>query len=331
MPSWLTVLRLALAGVFVVAAWAKLRHPESTRTDIAALGLPNRMVAPVSFGLPVVELVVAALLLIEPLHEIGSVAALGLLGLFTAVLMTNLLRGRRPACACFGALASAPIGWTSVGRNVALMVAAGSLIWLPPARVEASFPPTLLAMMGAGVVLVWLVLLTRQNGRLLVRLEQIERHTGAPSSLPAAVVGPLAVGATVPPLGLNDARGRAFDLAGLRGRPVLLLFVDRACSHCRPLLAELREAVLDEASATLVVISESGSLRHDLPTEVTLVVDVGWTTRELFGVRGTPAAASIDAHGALARAGVHGTSAVRAALLQARLLNEETDRELAPL
>jgi Methylamine utilisation protein MauE/AhpC/TSA family len=328
----LTALGLALAGVFVVAAWAKLRHPERSRTGIAALGLPDSIVAPVSVALPAVELVVAALLLIEPLRETGAVAALGLLGLFTAVLVTNLLRGRRPACACFGALANAPIGWTSVGRNVALMVVAGSLIWLPQADLEVPVPSsTLLAMVGAGVGLAWLVLLTRQNGRLLARLEHLERQTSAPPAQPTAALGPLAIGATVPPLRLNDARGRAFDLAGLRGRPVLLLFLDRGCGHCRPLLAELRAAELDDAGARLVVISESASLRHDLPPDITLVVDVGWTTRELFGVRGTPAAASIDTDGALVHAGVHGTSAVRAALLHAGLLHEETDHELASI
>jgi hypothetical protein len=332
MASPLIVIRVALAGVFVIAGWAKLRRPDDTRTDIAALGLPRWVVAPVSVGLPVLELLVAALLLIEPVHEIAAGGAVVLLGLFTAVVVANLLRGRRPACACFGALAKAPIAWMTVCRNLALMVAAGSLIREPLSRIDVPIPSaTVVAMVAVGLGAAWLVLLTRQNGRLLVRLDQLERQTDAPPS-PPAVAGPIEAGATVPPLRLNDARGRPFDLASLRGRPVVLLFVDGACSHCRPLLAELRGAVLDDATVALVVISDSGSLRHDLPADTTVVVDVGWSTRELFGVRGTPAAVMIDADGALApQSAVHGTPAVRAALIRARVLTEEMDRELAPV
>jgi hypothetical protein len=37
--------------------------------------------------------------------------------MFTWVLLHNLRLGRRPACACFGTLAAAPLGWGHVARN----------------------------------------------------------------------------------------------------------------------------------------------------------------------------------------------------------------------
>jgi hypothetical protein len=46
---------------------------------------------------------------------------------FTVVIVSNLLRGNRPACACFGARANTPISWWTVARNgvlIALIVAA---------------------------------------------------------------------------------------------------------------------------------------------------------------------------------------------------------------
>jgi hypothetical protein len=51
------------------------------------------------------------------------VAALLLLA-FTVVLVVRLVQGRRPPCACFGALSAKPIGWGNVVRNGVLIVVA---------------------------------------------------------------------------------------------------------------------------------------------------------------------------------------------------------------
>lgn len=320
--------RLALAAIFVVAGVNKLRDMARTQADLEAMGLPAWLVPTLSFRLPIVELAVAAMLLIEPLAGVGAACALVLLSAFTMVIAVNLLRGRRPACACFGALAQSPISWNSVARNLALMAMAGVVsgaellqgVRLPNADV--------LAFTWATLATLWLLLLTRQNGRLLLRIEQLERSS--PAS-PTQAQSPLTVGAAVPPLRLNDAQGRPFDLRSLRGAPALLLFLDAGCSHCRPLLAQLRDAQLVNTDAALVVISESAALGRELPTQIIVLVDAGWTTRELFGVRGTPAAVSVDAEGALAQPPVHGTSAVRAALDQIQVITQEVHHELAPV
>jgi hypothetical protein len=154
--------------------------------------------------------------------------------------------------------------------------------------------------------------LTRQNGRLLIRIEELDAQRKTQHVAP--IQKPLLIGDSVPPLGLFDARNRAFDLQMLRGKPTLLLFLDAYCSHCRPLLTRVRDYARANAATELVVISEHASLREEMPPEVVVLVDPGWTTQTLFGVRGTPAAVSVDAEGALARTAVHGTTAVRAAL-----------------
>jgi hypothetical protein len=118
-------LRFALAGVFAFAGVMKLRDLERTRQDFEALGLPAWIASALSFRLPIIELAVAVMLLIEPLAAIGAACALVLLSVFTAIITMNLLRGRRPACACFGALTESAISWKSVGRNLALMAIAG--------------------------------------------------------------------------------------------------------------------------------------------------------------------------------------------------------------
>jgi hypothetical protein len=70
----------------------------------------------------VLELGVALALL--PAAWWGAFGALGLLLVFVIGIGITLLRGRRPACHCFGQLHSAPIGWLTLARNGALAVVA---------------------------------------------------------------------------------------------------------------------------------------------------------------------------------------------------------------
>jgi hypothetical protein len=182
-----------------------------------------------------------------------------------------------------------------------------------------------------------LLLLTRQNGRLLLRIEQLERGATVQTTQQPAPLQPLRVGNALPPLHLNDARGRPFDQRSLLGKPALFLFLDATCSHCQSLLAQLRESPLANASTTLIVVGENDALRYHLPSGVTLLVDPGWSTTALFGLRGTPAAVPFDADGALAQAAVHGASAVKNAI--DRIIvggsvasrGEEARHELAPV
>ncbi|HMQ33928.1 MAG TPA: MauE/DoxX family redox-associated membrane protein [Chloroflexaceae bacterium] len=327
--SWLAA--TGLIAAFALAALAKLRDAEGARAGLRAFGVPEALAAPAFGALALGELLIAGALALPPTRRAGALLALVALAAFTLAIGWQLARGRRPACACFGALSRDAIGWRSVGRNLLLMALAALLLAPPSAGTPAISrwpipPPALLALACGGAVTLWLVLLTRQNGRLLARIERLEGRPHQPAPEPAPA-GPLAVGDRVPPLGLSDARGRPFDLGALRGRPALLLFLDNACAHCRPLLARLRESHAPEAA--LVVITESEALRHELPPSVAVLLDPGWSTLPLFRLRGTPAAVALDADGALAQLAVHGTKPVQALLDQA--ITQEVRREVAPV
>lgn len=309
-----------LLAVFALATATKLRDTERARDSLRGFGVPERWASPALIMLVGIELLLVALLAYPPTQLVGAWGALAVLAVFTLAIMGQLLRGRRPTCACFGALTSAAISWKSVGRNLLFMSLAGALIVLP--RLNATPPPfatfswtALIAVVWSGISAAWLLLLTRQNGRLLLRLEQLEQRADA-APTPAPLAGPLSVGAALPSLALNDVRGRPFDLRHFRGAPVLLLFLDAACNHCQPLLAQLRDPQLSHTNTALVVISASAALRHDLPAEVTVLVDPVWSTLTLFGLRGTPAAASLAPDGTLAHGAVHGTASVQALLEQ---------------
>ena len=115
----------AVAGVFVVAALAKLRSPAAVREATVALGVPRSIAA---FIAPA-ELVVVALFLVAP--RLGAATATGLLVLFTVLLRRVLATGRTVRCGCFGAGSDAPVTSVSLLRNGAL-IAASLLAWPAP-------------------------------------------------------------------------------------------------------------------------------------------------------------------------------------------------------
>ena len=126
MTELVAVARLVLAGVFVVSAIAKLRDRSGAREAVVAFGVPTALVGAVAAGLPFAELAAAVLLVLpDPAATTGSVLALVLLAGFTAAIVTNLVRGNRFACHCFGSMSdTAEIGWGTVARNGAFLVLA---------------------------------------------------------------------------------------------------------------------------------------------------------------------------------------------------------------
>ena len=90
--------RVAAAGVFMVAGATKLRiGPRSfARAILAYRLLPERLVAPSAYAIPVLELFLGAALLagIFPLAKIAALANAGTLAAFVAVLLGLLWRVR---------------------------------------------------------------------------------------------------------------------------------------------------------------------------------------------------------------------------------------------
>src|SRR5207244_547943 len=110
------------------SAWRDWRNWPTVRdrgrpcaTSACLAGWP----APLSSLLPLVELGVALALLPAVSAWWSALGALGLLLVFVVGIGVSLLRGRRPACHCFGQLHSAPVGWPTLARNGALAGVAG--------------------------------------------------------------------------------------------------------------------------------------------------------------------------------------------------------------
>jgi hypothetical protein len=192
----LVIARIALIGFFLVAAIVKLLDLRGGVKALKEFGLPARAAGPLALLVPVAEIVVAALLASEGLLRWGAAGASSLLVIFSVVLSGNLVRGRRPECHCFGKLSLRPIGWSTVARNVLLAAVAGLVAWRAS---DAGIKGWGTALVGQGrdaaalllaataiaivLVLVWAIVhLICQNGRLLIRIENLEQRLTVPNA-----------------------------------------------------------------------------------------------------------------------------------------------------
>jgi peroxiredoxin len=318
------VARLLLAAAFATAAAGKLLRRAETEATITAFGVPAALRRPVAIVLPLVELAVAAALLVPAAAAPAGVAALSLLGAFSLAVARVLARGAQVDCNCFGALGPSRISrWTLV-RNLALMVPAGFV-----AVAGASNPgPSVVAWAGgldanavvvvvAGVALVGTALslaccwqLMRQNGRLLARLDRLDDAGGGTKTVAARL------GEPAPAFAYPDLDGRSVTLGELLdGRRLLLVFTDPGCQACDPLLGDLGRRQRDPESDLRPVLISRGdpeanrakAAEHGL--ELVLLQEDFELARSV-GVAGMPGALVLDREGRIAGEPAVGTGQV---------------------
>jgi uncharacterized membrane protein YphA (DoxX/SURF4 family) len=142
--------RLILAGVFLFAAYGKLRPVDSAPFTLASLHvtpatlslsmmlfatqvdsyqmLPDWGVMFVSHSLPWFELGLGLLLLSGLVLPWVSLVATGLIAVFFGVIVRSYRAGLQINCGCFGPGAEPLTGWTVVRDGVFLALAAGVTI-----------------------------------------------------------------------------------------------------------------------------------------------------------------------------------------------------------
>lgn len=99
---WLV--RLTLGGIFIYAAWTKLRDPWllfAMSIDAYKI-LPQWAVEVVARTLPWFELALGLVLVTGRLPKISSVAASALLAVFLGLMVRAYAQGQTIACGCFG-------------------------------------------------------------------------------------------------------------------------------------------------------------------------------------------------------------------------------------
>ena len=342
--------RLGLAAVFGLAGVAKLTDRAGTRRALEDFGVPAPLAAPVAVGLPVVELAVAGALVSATAAWWGAAGALVLLLSFVAGISLMLARGRRPDCHCFGRLHAAPIGRSTLVRNLGLAAVAALIIWRGRSDVGpsvVSWLGTMSALQLAGLLggLLLLGLLTvegalllqllRQHGRLLLRLDALEnahpaasRAVVAEPGLPAEPVAGLPVGAEAPAFTLVDLDGAWVSLDALRavGTPLLLVFSDPACGPCTALLPELGRWQHERAGQVTVVLVSQGTAAENRAKTAAhglthVLLQQQREVAAAYHVAGTPSAVLIQPDGTIGSQLAGGAAAIRALVAWALTLD----------
>jgi thiol-disulfide isomerase/thioredoxin len=280
-------------------------------------------------ALPVVELAVAAALIVPGATLFGALAASFLLLTFVAAIATNLLRGRRPDCHCFGQLHSEPIGAGLLARNLALAALGIFVTWgvsiSEPAATGTGLTPLVRATLVAGALLVslgaaWLVLRRRDR----------DARATAPDLTSAAPDGHAAK--IAPPFALASLNGQQVALDELRaaGRPVLLLFIDSGCGACSLLLPKVARWQREVADHFTLVTLASGNVADvRAKAEIHALANVVHLGEEdltgAYSVQGIPGAVLVQPDGWIRRPVANGPEAVQS------LVAELTGTTVTPL
>ena len=143
---WLALAaRLLLGSVFVVAGLLKLPDPAAAVRAVRAYELlPEGLVAPVAFGLPVVEVAVGLALLAGAFVRTSALGAAGLVVVFLVGVSSAWARGLQIDCGCFGGGGQVQAGQTAypaeVARDTALLLVAAALARWPHSRWSLTRP-----------------------------------------------------------------------------------------------------------------------------------------------------------------------------------------------
>lgn len=125
------VARGVLCVVFVAAGAPKFMDPHGFAASIENYHLlPLAMVRIAAVGLPVLELCIAAAMLVPRLARGACTLAILLLMLFSAAMLQAMAREIDLDCGCFGKGGDQNVSLWSVGRNLLLCALAGWSLWI---------------------------------------------------------------------------------------------------------------------------------------------------------------------------------------------------------
>lgn len=260
--------RALLVLVFTAAAVGKLVDRDGARRALGEFRVPAALVGTISWLLPLTELLVAALLLVQPVAREAAAASALLLAMFIAGISAAMRRGEAPDCNCFGQIGSKPAGGATLARN-ALLAAVAVFVTVFGAGTD---PGTWFkAQMSAeaavlGLVMVGLILaaalgsLVAREGVLKARLKLAESTLALfPPGLPTGVAAPA--------FSLPRSDGATVTLGDLlmRGHPVALTFVSPSCMPCKymfPDISTWQQSLAEQMTIALVVHGTAGDARE---------------------------------------------------------------------
>ena len=128
--TWL--FRLVLGGVFIAAAWFKIKDPADFALNIFHYRLaPGAMINPSAILLPWLELLCGVAIIAAPRLRAGAAwLILLMLVVFTAAVGISVAHGLDISCGCFSPSGQGQrVGWMKIGENAAMIAGAMFLVW----------------------------------------------------------------------------------------------------------------------------------------------------------------------------------------------------------
>lgn len=293
-----------LAVVFLLAGIAKIIDPLGTRTALRDFGVPGFLCSPVVLLLPLLELAVGVALIPTALAWYGAVGALALLAIFLLAVAVAMARGRKPDCHCFGQIHSAPVGTSTLIRNIVLAGFAGWVAaqgkthpgpelwtWLTGLN---DFETKVAVVVGCAIAFLFFRVLVSarpkpqaveepslsfpffgddeaEEAKPAERIAPAEtQHSAATIESAPAASGPLDIGLPVgspaPSFALPSLNGDRRSLESLLadGRDLLLIFSSPLCKSCEALASNLVRWTAGLTGLPRIIVVSRGTVQQNI-------------------------------------------------------------------
>jgi uncharacterized membrane protein YphA (DoxX/SURF4 family)/peroxiredoxin len=328
--TWLAA-RLLLAAVFLLAGATKLVDPLGSRKALRDFGLPLAFARPLVIALPILELMVAAVLIPASLAWYGAWGALALLTVFLFAIGTAMARGQQPDCHCFGQIHSEPVGWPTLLRNAGLAACAGWLLaggrrqlgpdlwaWFITLGVQQR-KIVVIAACALGFLFFRLIDRSRPKREPLESQPVIannEETLGEPTASPrtqqpartrkvVAGMG-LPIGTPAPEFELPGLTGEKWSLHALREKhqDLMLIFTSPYCEPCQALAPLLVRWIREMDGLPQVVLISRGTVADNFARlkefgTLKVLLQQEFEVAEAFDITSTPTAVLVSADGSI--------------------------------
>ncbi len=338
METILLLIRIILAAIFALAGIGKMLDLEGSKKAMRDFGVPEMLARPFSVGLPIVEIVVAILLLFTQSAWFGAIGGFLLLATFIGGMAFLMAKGEAPDCHCFGAIESEPVSSKSVIRNVIFAMLALVLIvsgrenqglgildstnnFTEQNSMQMILGLATVALLAA--IVYFLKQISEQQLQIMRRIEILEftaadgtkmverEEISAPENI-------LLIGAPAPDFKLPDLDGKTISLEHLlmKAKPILLFFVGPSCGPCGALVPEIEVWQTELENKLNFVFVSSGEAVDNAQkfggnSFNQILLQKNREVSELFGAKWTPTALLISADGRVASRAVAGDTAIR--------------------
>ncbi len=246
--------------------------------------------------------------------------------MFSVAVARLLVRGQRPACACFGSVAATPIGPATLVRNAVLVVVCAVAVGGSLARpaIPGSLPVD--HALGLAVVVALVGVQLRQHRELAELRKRVLIAQPARTGL--------RVGAVAPEFTVTALDNTPHTLSDLLtgARPVVLVFVHPGCGPCKQVAGELPRWRQRRSPDLDIVVISSGAATENTLWAGQFGIDgvLLQQTNEVaarYQLRGIPSAVLVDTSGRIGAPAAAGPDAIRELLATAATQVSDTDRQ----